>query len=390
VAVFNDDCDANIDEEEHGGHDKMSEVLKEEAKNKEEIAEALATIKEAGVSVPTSPLSADGKEVRASFSNDIAAAMFVDAAVSIDAKTIKAANIAPLMAEETKTVNVAGAVKERKMRKKKKKKKKILPYHAHSGGSSSIGFAAFATVLRNPERVAARWELATRLHRRQVIYEESRIKASEYVDVAMNNVDPPTARKRRAREAKAARLADRNNMIRAAVALIEAVNARSELKTSQKFEKEAEQEEETIAGDLQGLDATESGEYKDTTKVEDAADISLEVKQTTAKLLEQEEDGLVDMVDAVATTRAKLLHFLAVARLPKVKLAQNYDLLRPLLASSDGAGGFTALHPNVVKSLMVGSPEDIVPARAILPTLGFDPRNDLRTLERLPQFSDGD
>ena len=58
-----------------------------------------------------------------------------------------------------------------------------------------------------------------------------------------------------------------------------------------------------------------------------------------------------------------------------------------MLASSDGAGGFTALHPNVVKSLMVGAPEDVVAARAILPTLGFDPRNDVRTLERLPEFA---
>ena len=43
---------------------------------------------------------------------------------------------------------------------------------------------------------------------------------------AVDKVDPP-ANEEGTREAKAARIADRNNMIRAAIALVEAVNARA-------------------------------------------------------------------------------------------------------------------------------------------------------------------
>ena len=401
VAVFGDELGPSVDEPElsckdrGATHDAMAQVLeKEEAKNKEEVAEALAVIKEAGVSVPTSPISVDGKELRASFGNDLVAAMFIDAAVSIDAKTAKAADVvAPVTGgEETNTDGATPGMPDGKVeatkKLKRKKKKKIFPHHAHTGGNGSIGFAAFATVLRNPELVAARWELATRLLRRRVIYEEARSKANGYVAAAVNRVDPPAARKRRAKDAKAARLAARNNMIRAAVALIEAVNARSELESAQQGKKK--EDGEAVDVDRQGLNVIEPEEGEDSK--EGGAGNAAEASTTTScaittKLLEQEEDGLVEMVDTVTTTRAKLLHFLAVARLPKAALAQNYELLKPMLASSDGAGGFAALHPNVVKSLMVGAPEDVVAARAILPTLGFDPRNDVRTLERLPEFA---
>ena len=210
-------------------------------------------------------------------------------------------------------------------------------------------------------------ELVTRRHRRRVIYEESRIAASKYVIAAVDKVDPPANRKKRAREAKAARIADRNNMIRAAIALVEAVNARSELECLREGKGSKCECWHFNRSTRNSIDAPSGSTL-------------------TAKFLQKEETELLRS-DDVTTTRAKLLHFLAVARMPKAALAQKYELLRPLLASNDGAGGFTALHPSMVKSLMVGSPEDIVSVRSILPTLGFDPRNDLVTLERLPEFA---
>ena len=437
MAVFGDDFDPAADELESLSKEKKvldhktSEATKSEVENMKEIKEAVEAMLESVVTSPDPGLltkevvssellgstdyndivstdshicnkegssSSETREINSATSLNVANSVDEDKFKTFDRSKVEheiriETKLQPELSKEKKKPE-KGAVEIVKrvnlQAKKKKKMKKILPHHAQREGPGSIGFAAFATVLRNPELVAARWELNTRLNRRWVIHEESKLRANEYLATAVDKVDPPTSRRRRAKEAKKTRLANRNNMIRAAVALIEAVNSRSVL------------ERKELDFDL-GDHGTQAHKQKGNTIRKDnennsrrsddgissgLLDSPVNAQKTDdAQVFEKEAEVLVSMVDAVTTTRAKLLHFLAVARLPKSRLAKQYELLRPLLASNDGAGGFTSLHPNIVKGLMTGKSDDVVSVRAILPTLGFDSRFDLCTMERLPQFA---
>ena len=56
------------------------------------------------------------------------------------------------------------------------------------------------------------------------------------------------------------------------------------------------------------------------------SDVETDIDAPSSTLTDSSERGeeLLRMVDDVTTTRAKLLHFLAVARMPKAALAQKY------------------------------------------------------------------
>ena len=221
-----------------------------------------------------------------------------------------------------------------------KKRKKILPHHEHGGG---VGFNAFAVCVSNPAASLARWEQHQAKRRLALTHEKATTTATLIMNDAMNLVDPPSERLKREVGREKRKVQQRNEMMIAGAALIKTANG---------------------AGDA-----------------EDArSDEVLLDKATMNAKLEQRLN--------ISTTRAKLLHFLAVARIPKMELVARHPILKRLLAMDDGIGG-SAPQAEVLRPLLVSNGEsDIVDVRRLMPVLGWDARVDIITMNRVSGFEE--
>jgi hypothetical protein len=171
-------------------------------------------------------------------------------------------------------------------------------------------------------------------------------------------VDPPEVRAQRQIDHENFRRRERNAMIDAGVALVRAANG-------EKTEKSSNDD---------NIDNQASEEF---TK------ISHRVVMTNEEMLKRLQ---------VATTRSKILHFLAVARIPKMVLVKDHLVLKNLLAAEDESGG-VAPSPGIVRHLVSSADEEedgVVDVRRLMPLLGWDSRVDMVTLERLPGFEEVD
>jgi hypothetical protein len=132
-----------------------------------------------------------------------------------------------------------------------------------------------------------------------------------------------------------------------------------------------------------------------------AADPALSpvVKKTTAPVMnatdkDSDQAQLLEQLN-ISTSRAKVLHFLAVARIRKNELVEQYPMLKQLVAVTDSEGGTTP-NPNVLRPLLQASDGDdtsgavgTIDVRRLMPLLGWDSRVDMVTMERLPGFEIG-
>jgi len=234
--------------------------------------------------------------------------------------------------------------------KKKKKVKKILPHHEHGGG---VGFEAFAVCVQDPAASLARWEQYQAQRRREITAMESIATTKSIVATAIDLVDPPHVRAEKQRMKALDRVKDRNTMVDSCVALL------------------------------------------------CAADPALGpvVKKTAAPVMnatdrDSDQAQLLEQLN-ISTSRAKVLHFLAVARIRKNELVEQYPMLKQLVAVTDSEGGTTP-NPNVLRPLLQASDGDdtsgavgTIDVRRLMPLLGWDSRVDMVTMERLPGFEIG-
>ena len=237
----------------------------------------------------------------------------------------------------------------------KKKKKKILPQHENGNG---VSFYAFARCILDPAASLAKWEQSQASQRRKMAASEAEVSVQRCIGTALDLVDPPEVRQQRQIDHENFRARERNAMINAGVALIHAANGGRT---------------ESSSSDDDGNKSRSIGDNEEHTE------IVHEVAMTNEQMLERLQ---------VATTRSKILHFLAVARIPKMELVKEHVMLKKLLAAEDKSGG-VAPSPGIVRHLMSptdGEKDNVVDVRRLMPLLGWDSRVDMLTLERLPGF----
>ncbi len=266
--------------------------------------------------------------------------------------------------------------------KTKKKTKKIQGHHVDGGG---IRRDAFATVLRDPAAVQARWEAYLTRVRLRTIAAQAAESTAFVVNEALELVDPPAARLARYQAMVREQSAKRDAMARAAIALVRAAAGEEQ---PQKLDVEKNYSAGSAIAQLPAVDLGLAAPAVSVDGGEEAAEGQQTIAADDAVALAAEQQRLFAEMDITITTRARLLHFLAVARRKKEALVEAHAVLRPLLATNDGVGG-VALHPSVVKPLLHGPTDAEVTARQVMPLLGWDARVDVETLERLPGFELG-
>ena len=265
------------------------------------------------------------------------------------------------------TSTIETAIQQQKIIKMKKVIK-ILPHHEQGGG---VSFEAFVKCVTDPAASLARWEQYQVQRRLELTHHEAIAVTHTIVNAAVNLVDPPEARAQRVIDYEKRKAQARDDMIVAGVALIQKAIQRERSQGSVSTNNGDNSDNDSRSGIGISI-AGGFGVLKD----EDVHDKAAMVLQMEQRL-------------KIYISRPKLLHFLAVSRLQKLKLVQEYPVLKRLLAMEDEVGG-TAPQAEILRPLLVAANEeglgDVVTVRRLMPLLGWDSRVDIVTMERLPGF----